>query len=287
MLLFAKIVALIGLILGSAEDIRTREVPDWLNFGLIFIGVGSALIFSLVESDYSYIVNSIAGLIVCITLAYLMFYTAQWGGGDSKLLMGLGALIGLDVYNLQQVPLLLTLVLNIFIFGAIFGLIWTLVLAIKHWKSFVKRLKAMLYSPKIVMLRKINLAVSFLLLITIMFVPFVYKLIFFALMLFLYVSLYLWMFVKSIEESCMIKDVDVSKLTEGDWIVKPVIVKGKKICGPKDLGIKKHQIAELKALKAKGLIKKVTIKEGMPFVPSFLIGFIVTWIWGNWFLLLF
>ncbi len=37
----------------------------------------------------------------------------------------------------------------------------------------------------------------------------------------------------------------------------------------------------------KGRIKKVLIKEGIPFVPSFLIAFVVTWIFGNLLLILF
>jgi len=78
----------------------------------------------------------------------------------------------------------------------------------------------------------------------------------------------------------MLKKVDVGKLTEGDWIVKDVKVDGKRICGPKDLGISKKQIRQLLRFRARGKIRKVLIKEGMPFVPSFLMGFIVTLFFG-------
>ncbi|PIO05594.1 hypothetical protein COT47_04145, partial [Candidatus Woesearchaeota archaeon CG08_land_8_20_14_0_20_43_7] len=54
----------------------------------------------------------------------------------------------------------------------------------------------------------------------------------------------------------------------------------KYICGPKDLGIEKKQIAIL--LKHK--VKKVLVREGIPFVPSFLIAFIVNVFFQNWFL---
>ena len=71
--------------------------------------------------------------------------------------------------------------------------------------------------------------------------------------------------------------IPVKKLTEGDWIAKDVVVKGKKICGPKDLGISRKQISRLSKLN----IKKVLVKYGMPFVPSFLLAFIITLLWGN------
>ena len=74
----------------------------------------------------------------------------------------------------------------------------------------------------------------------------------------------------------MEKYVDPEKLTEGDWIVNDVLVGGKRICGPKDLGISLEQIGHLIKLKHKKKIKKVLIKEGIPFIPAFFLGFIVT-----------
>ena len=70
-------------------------------------------------------------------------------------------------------------------------------------------------------------------------------------------------------------------------------VNGKRITGPKDLGISKKQIRQLRQYYEKGKVKKIAIKEGIPFVPSFLISFIVTLILlhylplskGNFFLL--
>ena len=95
------------------------------------------------------------------------------------------------------------------------------------------------------------------------------------------VMFYMWFFVKTIEDCCMIKSVPVEKLTEGDWIVKNIVIDKKRICGPKDLGISKSQIKTLLRLKRKGKIRKILIKEGMPFVPSFLISYVVTLIFGN------
>ena len=79
----------------------------------------------------------------------------------------------------------------------------------------------------------------------------------------------------------MLKYVNPKELTEGDWIAEDIIVSKKRICGPKDLGIEMRQIKKLISLKKKGKIKKVLIKVGIPFVPSFLIAFVVTYIWGN------
>ena len=94
-------------------------------------------------------------------------------------------------------------------------------------------------------------------------------------------TFYLWLGVKAVENSCMLKYVSPEKLTEGDWIAKDIKIGGKYIAGPKDLGIEKKQIKKLMELYKKRKVKKVLIKEGIPFVPSFLIAFILTIIFGN------
>jgi hypothetical protein len=93
---------------------------------------------------------------------------------------------------------------------------------------------------------------------------------------------YIWVFIKAVENSLMIKQIDVEKLTEGDWIYRDVTIGGKYICGPKDLGIEKSQIAVLIKLKKKGKIQKVMVKEGIPFVPGLFLAFLVTILVGNW-----
>ena len=99
------------------------------------------------------------------------------------------------------------------------------------------------------------------------------------------ITFYLWIFVKAIEKVAMLKYITPDKLTEGDWIAEEVKYKGKLICSPKDLGIEKKQIRQVVNLYKKKRIKKILIKEGIPFVPSFLIAFVITVFFGNLLLL--
>ena len=97
----------------------------------------------------------------------------------------------------------------------------------------------------------------------------------------LVLTFYLWIAVKAVESSCMLKYVKPQQLTEGDWIAKDVKVSGKYITGPKDLGIEKKKIRKLIELYKKGKVKKILIKEGIPFVPSFFIAYVITLAYGN------
>jgi len=279
--------ALIALIIGTITDIKTREVPDWINFGLIFAGIGLRFLYSAITSEWSHLLNGIYGLIAFVILGYIMFYAGQWGGGDSKMMMGLGAIIGLQ-FTLQPVPLILVFLLNVLLVGAVYGLVYSVVLAIYHRKAFVRNFNGIMDDEKMKKFRRIKLVV-FILIIAITIFVFKGKTIdviplsiISLLIVLFYLSFYLIVFVKAVEKSSMFKMVDPEVITEGDWIAKDVVVDGKRITGPKDLGISMKQIKKLIELRNKGKIKKIEVKYGIPFVPSFLIAFLLSLFFGAW-----
>ena len=275
------ILSFIALFIGTITDLKTREVPDWVNYGLVMSGIGLNLLFSIIYSNPSFIINSIIGLAIFFGIAYIMFYAGQWGGGDSKMLMGLGAMIGIDVgFKTQQ--FLLGFFINALFIGAVYGLLWSFFLVFKNRKKFWKEFNKILSERKIANAKKIMLVILVLLLIILFFIKIYYiKILILSLSFLILTTFYLWIFVKAIEKSAMYKLVDPAKLTEGDWIVNDVYINKQYICGPKDLGIEKKQIKKLIEFYKKGKIKKILIKEGIPFVPSFFIAFVVTFIFGN------
>lgn len=276
MLWVSIIIALIALIIGSITDIKKREVNDYLSYGLIIISFGISIIYSVLTGT-AYILQTVMGFIIGLGIAYAMFYLGQWGGGDSKLLMGLGAVFGFNViennlFGEKNLSLILFLI-NIIIAGAIYGLIYSIFLAVKNRKNFLKNLNSWIEKKEIRIARMTLLGFTIITILIILFyVPVEYKIIFLGLVSMLFFIFYMWLFVKIIEESCMIKKISVKKLTEGDWIYENIYTGKKYIAGPKDLGISKEQIELLK----KSNIKKVLIKEGIPFIPAFLIAFILT-----------
>ena len=275
------ILSFIALFIGTITDLKTREVPDWVNYGLVISGLGLNLLFSVIYSNPSFIINSIIGLAIFFGIAYVMFYAGQWGGGDSKMLMGLGAMIGLDVsFRTQQ--FLLGFFVNALFAGAIYGLLWSIFLVVKNKRKFLKEFRKILSEKKAVKAKKIIITVLALLLLLLFAARLSYlKVSILSLAFLILATFYLWIFVKAIEKSCMYKSVEPSSLTEGDWIVNDVYVNKQYICGPKDLGIEKKQIKKLIEFYKKGKIRKILIKEGIPFVPSFLIAFVVTIFIGN------
>lgn len=271
-MMIKNLIALFYLISGSVTDLKTREVFDYSNYSLIAIGLAINFLYAAVYDNFMIAVESIAGFLLFFGLAHLMYRTGQWGGGDSKLLMGLGALFGLQFTGFPEI---LNIFILILLLGAVYGMGWCLVYAVKRWKKVKKKFISNL--EKTTRLRR-NLifggagAIVVMLLVNNLLI----NLFVLAMLIATFLGYYMWNFVKAVELEMMYKHIDVDKLTEGDWIVNDVKIDGKKICGPSDLGIKRDQIEKLRQFKKQNKIKKILIKEGIPFVPSFLIGFIAS-----------
>ncbi len=275
-------VAFLALVVASYTDLKTREVPDWLNYSVMAVGIGLRALFSVYYSDPSYIIAGLLGLGLFVAIGLAMFYTGQWGGGDSKMLMALGSLFGI---TLDTNTFMLAFFVNLLLAGAAYGLIYSIALALQNQNAFVKE-----YRQQISKYRNIHyIFIAMLAVVLILFFslqdPYLRLLVIgmasFAVTLFI-----VWIFVKAVEKACMLSYVEPKILTEGDWVAQEVKYRGKIIAGPKDLGVSKEQIAFLSRLYRQKKIKKVLLKQGIPFVPSFLIAFIATLVWGNLLMLL-
>ena len=273
------------LAIASYSDFKTREVPDWLSFGAIGAGLGIRAIWSVSTSQVQPFLYGLAGFGAFFLIALAMFYLGQWGGGDSKLLMGLGALFGLE---LSMNSLAVAFIINALFAGAIYGLFWTVGLAIKNWSQFSRKATLYLNKPHQRTLGGVSFAVTG---VGVGFGLIFVQEIFLRMAILLLASIpallfILFIIVRAVEKTCFYKWVEPNVLTEGDWVAKNVVVDGKRITGPKDLGVSKAQIRQLNALYKKGKIKKVLLKTGIPFVPAFLLAFGATLAWGNPLLLL-
>lgn len=288
----AIILSFAVMIAGSITDFKKREVADFVNFGLFFSAIALRLLYSIFMWDYWILLEGLAGFTVFFLLGLALFYSGQWGGGDSKMIIGLGVLFGLPLNPITTLgvlnSLLVAFIINSFIAGSFYGLGWSAFLAIKDKKKFMRQWNK-INSKKC--FKNFQIISIFLILLFIISGYFYSSLMYFiALLIFSFlVLIYLFNFAKSVEKCQMFQDMKVKAnsknskldkltlLTEGEWIAKDVKYKGEYICGPKDLGITKEQINKLRKLG----IEKVPVKVGIPFVPSFLLGMIITMFFGN------
>jgi Flp pilus assembly protein protease CpaA len=264
MIVVLVVFTFIVLAIASIADLKTREVQDYLSYGLIFSAIGIRLIYGVF--DWHVIVSGLFGVGVMYLLALLFYYTGQWGGGDSKLLIGMGAVIGISYpFNLSSFAVLYYMLLVLAI-GAIYGVIYLIVISILNWGKFVAMFKKEFKDN--IRIVKLVLFFSLAFLIAGLFFKFLMVLVIFPIGFYL-----LYLFVISVENSCFIVDTKISRVTEGDWLYEDVRLKGRRLMSKRTM--EREDLLKLKKLAKIHNFDKVKIRIGIPFVPSFLFAYIV------------
>ncbi|MGV8169162.1 MAG: prepilin peptidase [Candidatus Nanoarchaeia archaeon] len=284
------LIILVALIYASRTDIKTREIPDTLSLGLIFLGIAIASGTSILFWSYKPLLMSIIGLAIGTGIALLFYYTGQWGGGDAKVLMGLGSLIPLQfiqgntgiaefvIWNAY--PIFGVFLINLLFFGAFYGVFWIFWLAVKNWKTFHLLFREARQERKMLNVRRIFLGVIILFAAVVLILKPDFFIIagVYVILLLMLIGIYLHMIIKIVEKNYMIKKISVAKLTEGDWVIEKVKIKDAEKHIYTKTGISEKGIKMLKKMGK----KNVAVKEGVPFLPSFLMAYIALLIFGNW-----
>lgn len=272
--LLLLILAAVMLVIGSITDIRWRIVPDWISYTAITTGIVVRLLWSVLIGSPFPLLEGLLGLGVFFLLACVAFYTRMWGGGDSKVLMGLGALLGLWWNPTHP---MLSLVMNFLLVGGLYGMGYFVVLALGNLAKVSQAARSLLGvkavgRAQIAVWAVTGFVVVWALLtraLPVVILAFGFAFIF-----------YLFILSKAVESVCFVKKRSVKDLEEGDWVVEPVVAGKKVLASPDEPGLTKEQIAAIKRSK----IRAVMIKEGIPFIPNFFIAFVVTVVFGNLFL---
>ncbi|MCD4771411.1 prepilin peptidase [archaeon] len=257
---------LIGIIIATLQDLKRREVDNWLNLflmigGIVFISYGAIL-----DKSYNTIFHLGFILIIMFGIMNLFYYGRVFAGGDAKLLIAMTALfIGASFYES-------TTNIGVFLFflmlsGSIYGLLYSGFLYSKNRKTVNKEMGRV---AKKFTIWHLSLSLG---LILLGFVNFLFLLA----GIFSIIFMGLYIFAKGLENVSMIRKISGENLREGDWLVKDIKI-GKKIIKANWDGL---SLNDIKLLKKK---KIILIKEGIAFVPAFLIAFLGYIFLKDWFI---
>ncbi len=244
-----------GLILAMLQDLRRREVDDWLNLFLFFSGTAFILFnfqnFSI--ANYGFFVLFM-GLI-----SFGLYSGRFFAGGDAKLVFAMIPLFYENLFVTSMMNFFLFFIFLIFA-GAVYGLAFLVYVSFRNRKNLKKEFT--LNFKKNILIRYI-----FALVIILFFLSFV-EIYFMLLAGFLLFFILLIIFAKSVEKVSFIIEKDTQDLAEGDWLEKDIVVSGK-IIKSKWEGLSEEEIKFIRNYK-----KKIFIKDGIPYVPAFLIAFL-------------
>ena len=92
-------------ILAAFYDIKS-SIPNKLNFSLLFFGIVSNLILSVITNNIKYILASFISMLITYVITYMMWKLNIWGGGDVKLFTAIATVIpsGININILNIFP---------------------------------------------------------------------------------------------------------------------------------------------------------------------------------------
>ncbi len=261
--LFLIILGIIWIIGAILQDMKRREVDNLWNFSLIAFALAYRIAVSIFTGNYWFIINGLIGFAIFLGLGNLFYYARLFAGGDAKLMISLGTILPLSYSWVVNVKLFGFFILLFLLGGSIYALIYAFCLIIKNWNNFKKEFIKQWDNYKKLFL----IGLVFALLWTL--IAFLVSQTAFVLIGLVILSFpILYVFAKAVEESCMIKEVSWDKVTEGDWLYKDIKIKNRLIKANWE-GVSKKELELIKKSK-----KKIMIKYGIPFTPSFLFGFV-------------
>jgi prepilin signal peptidase PulO-like enzyme (type II secretory pathway) len=274
--LFVVAVASLFILVASLYDLKYGEIPDAVNLGFAGAIILIALSLSLLEGDALYLENALAVGIGYFAISYTLHYMGQWGGGDVKLLFGVGASLGLlnavgYPWNAPSLPYYVVYFIDMGVVVMPYALSYFTILGLSKPEVFGKFLAGTVQKQALA-----ALAAGFIMpLVLYMSTKFMFFLPFSAILpAFIIASIYL----KTSEEVLLTKTIPTSKLKETDALAEDIIYQGKKLALRRDIeGVTKEQLKEIKGLAAEGkLPRRIKIRWGVKFAPIILAAFLLT-----------
>lgn len=250
-------IGVIWTVFAVVQDLKYKEISNWLNFSLGAFALSYRGFYSLIQGDWSFFLLGVLGFALFFIVARILYYTWAFAGGDAKLLTSYGALLPFG--DLREIMIGgLAFVFLLFLAG----LVWTLVYSVKivydNKKEFTNEFKMRVRSYRYLLILVFIFSVS------LVFLDFFYGVFAFIALSFIVL---LFAYVKGLEKSMIIL-TSPKDLLEGDWLEKDVKV-GAKVIKKSVHGLSKEDISILKRAR-----RKVYVRQGIPFSPAFLISFL-------------
>ena len=261
--IFLYALALIWTVFAAFQDVKTTLVSNWLSFSLIAFVLAYRSFYAIFAMDFMFFVYGLIGILIFIGLGFAFYYSRVFGGGDAKLLMGIGGILPYESY-FDLISVGFGFILLLFLVGAIYTLIYSLFLIGKDINEFKKEFKSYLRRFRFLVFFGIVLGAIILFLGNEIYGSYLY----FAFLVIVLMPL-LFIYVKTVEKKFMIRNVSPNDLIEGDWLERDV-KSGRRMIRRSVHGLSLEEINILKKVK-----KKVWIKTGVPFTPVFVISLII------------
>jgi len=241
--IFLIVLGFFWILAATIQDLKTREIANWINFSLIIFALGFRLFYSLFMQESFFIFDNffyqgLIGFVIFFILSNVFYYSRIFAGGDAKLLMALGTILPFSNGFLTNIKIFILFFILFLFAGAIYGFVLSWILALKNPRKFKREFSKRLLKNKKKIYWVMFLGLVFMLLGF-------FQNLFFILGIFIFLMPYFYVYAKAVDEVCMIKKIKTSQLTLGDWLYKNVKI-GKKIIKANWEGLNEKDLKILK-----------------------------------------
>jgi len=247
-------------------DLKTSDVSEKACYFMIGLGIFLHLIETYYTGDMSILYSMLMSVGAFLIIGSLMYYTGQWGDGDAAVLVVIGALM--PTMPSPLMPFALSYFINLSVIGAIYSIIYALIIAQRNGahRLFVKSLRlhsgTLFWLTGLVAMTVVTMIVFFPSLIMLMALP-----------PFFVASALIYFFIKAVDSSFRRRMLS-SKLKEGDVIADSIPHLG--IVGKRITGLSMAQISKIKMMR-----RYVTVIDGIRYTPAFFISLLYTLLFGS------
>jgi Flp pilus assembly protein protease CpaA len=261
--IFLLALAFIWILFAAISDVRTTEIPNWLNFSLIIFALGFRFFYSLFEQQgFNFFYQGLIGTGIFLALGTGLYYSRAFAGGDAKLMIALGPILSFSINFFTNLEIAISFLFLFLVSGSAYSILASTYFAFKNHKNFKKEFR-IAYKTNL----KFNIVIMmFGILIMVGGIILNGLLLYLGIIIFIIPLLYLY--TKSVDET-MRKKISPKDLMEGDWLYRDVKVGNKSIKANWG-GLTQEDINLLQKKN-----KSVLIKRGIAFGPVFLIGFLL------------
>ncbi len=263
-----------------------KEKPIWMQIIGSLVLIAAGILYNSLSSGPVYLSTGFIALGIFFIASLILYYGRVFGGADAKLLMALAFIFAttpsflnfsyflpVDFFgvSLCRTSFLMDFITNSLIISLFYGLIFSGIVALRNKKRFSNKFK------------EVNSKLKWFKIIFLIFGAFILILGIFQKILIIPAILLLilpwfYAFIRSVEQGVLISYKSWDELQEGDWLLEQVRINDKRLKPSAD-GLSKEDILLIKRAG-----KKVLIRDGIAYVPVFLLSIIASLLFGNLFL---
>lgn len=274
------VASVIYLAAGSIADLRTGEIPEEISYGFIITALTVAAVNSFIENNYLFLIESFSVGLGFFLVGFLLFYLGQWGGGDVKLVSGVGCTLGFlhaagYIRDGLLFPYYTAYFINLIYIALPYATVYGLLLSVKN-RETIKQFIRHLSDKKTVFAFILSFTPSLLA----AYVGLVSLSLFYLLIPVLLLAAF---FLKAVELTALRENVAVEKLRIGDVVAEDLLVNGKIVASRRDIeGFDEKTLIEVKKLASEGKIPPtIKIKKGIKFAPVLFFALLSVYWVGN------